>query len=346
MRSLDLLLPGLLGPVSDAAAVEALVPELPALARLLSRADASPVAGGDLEGEVLRAFGVSGPPWPVAAAARAGEGDGVQPGDRWWLRVDPVHLRIDMTHARLFGAWMLDPTPAESEALVETLNRHFAEDGLVFEAPAPRRWYVAFDQARDLATHSPTEVAGRNVDHFLPGGADGAYWRGLLNEVQMLLHEHPVNTAREAGGHLPVNSVWPWGGGFVPAPGQAPDHVLADEPLSRGLAALAGSAAAPLPASLAADAGGDPLPDGRVLVVDDSAQEPLVHGEAEAWLEALHTLEQRWCAPALERLRGGELDRVTLRTGGPVRYSATRRSLRLRFWRRTYNWTHWLEPEP
>ena len=38
----------------------------------------------------------------------------------------------------------------------------------------------------------------------------------------MLLHDHPVNIAREARGCLPVTGVWFWGGGTADAIGALP----------------------------------------------------------------------------------------------------------------------------
>jgi len=35
-------------------------------------------------------------------------------------------------------------------------------------------------------------------------------FRAQLNELQMQLHDHPLNQAREARGELPVNSLWLW----------------------------------------------------------------------------------------------------------------------------------------
>jgi hypothetical protein len=37
-------------------------------------------------------------------------------------------------------------------------------------------------------------------------------WRRLLNEIQMVWHEHPVNLARAERGEVPINSLWLFGG--------------------------------------------------------------------------------------------------------------------------------------
>ncbi len=345
-RRLLLIVPGLLGPVSDPDALAALIPELPALGRLLGRADLERdgTAGG--EAAVCAAFGLEGPPWPVAAATRAGEDDGVdvQTAGRWWLRADPVHLRIGSSNARLFAGYALKLQADEAEPLLATLNAHFAADGLQFEAPAPDRWYLGLEQAIDLSTHSPAEVAGRNVDPFMPVGADARFWRTRLNEAQMLLHETEINNARERAGALPVNSIWLWGGGWTPRPGWAPEHVLAADVLTRGLARLVAAAGGTQPQI-------DPLPAyaaeweptvGTTLAVDWTLRDPLIHGEPEGWLEAIQRLEQDWFSPLLARLQAGAFDELEIRPADGRRFRISRRGLR-RFWRRGRPWSAWLD---
>ncbi|MDZ7787819.1 MAG: hypothetical protein U5K73_06750 [Halofilum sp. (in: g-proteobacteria)] len=338
-RHLELVVPGLLGPVTDPDAVARLRPELPALAWLLARSDPAPATAPESLAPVFDAFGVPGPDWPAAAPARLGEADGnsVDPGDRWWVRADPVHLRVDTTHARLFGAWALDLQPDESAALIERLNELYAGDGLVFEAPAPDRWYIGCPQVSDLRAVTPDRVAGRNVDAFMPEGDDARAWRAWLNEVQMLLHDAPVNAARERRGALPVNSVWLWGGGQCPTVAAAPDYVYADEPVALGLARLAGTPAAAVDAApWAGEWAG-----GSTLAVDVRARDPLVHGEIEGWLECLGALERDRIAPVARALQAGQLDTLTIAPGDGRRFRVTRRGLR-RFWRRSRPWTDWL----
>jgi len=73
-------------------------------------------------------------------------------------------------------------------------------------------------------------------------------FHALMNEAQMLLHEHPVNAGREARGELALNSIWFWGGGVIDASKARPfSTVVGDDPLTRGLALAAGIPARALP---------------------------------------------------------------------------------------------------
>lgn len=347
-RRLLLIVPGLLGPVPDPAALAALTPELSALGRLLSRADCErdEIIGG--EATICAAFGLEGPPWPIAAAARAGENVAFdeQAAQRWWLRADPVHLRVDSSNARLFAGYALRLQATETEELVAKLNAHFAADGLRFEAPAPDRWYLGLDRSVELTTHSPAEVAGRNVDAFMPVGEDARAWRTRLNEAQMLLHEAQANRARERAGALPVNSIWLWGGGWTPRPTRVPSHILADDALTRGLARLVTPETAAgreprVEASPAHAAEWQPTV-GTTLAVDWGLRDPLVHGEPEAWLERIQRLEQDWFSSLLDQLQAGAFDELEIRPGDGRRFRISRRGLR-RFWRRGRSWSAWLE---
>ncbi len=336
-RCARLILPGLLGPISDPDAVARIAPALPALARYLRRAHAGPAAATGGEGSICRAFGIDGPPWPIAAAARQGEPDATGgPDGAWWLRVDPVHLRVDSNHARLFGPYVLGLSHDEAASLVERLNAHLAQDGLRIEAPAPHRWYVRLQQAPDFTTQPLPEVAGRNVSAFMPSGPGAARLRGWLTELQMLLHDAEANTARERAGHLPANSVWPWGEATAPAPATAPVHVIADDPFARGLARLAGLEAEALPAAVPSE-----WAEGTTLLIDTAPQEPLIHGEIEGWLEALARLDTTWLAPLQAQLSAGAIDRIELETGDGRGFRMGR-AARYRFWRRERPWYRWL----
>jgi hypothetical protein len=149
------------------------------------------------------------------------------------------------------------------------------------------------------------------VDANLPG----APWTALLTEIQMALHEHPVNEARE----LAVNSVWLWGAGVLPESAAGPwRSVSADDPLARGLARVAGMAARAAARS-AEDWLADLPEDGRHLAVLEGAA-------AE--------LEAAWFAPLLTALRSGRLGMVTLHVPGAGLAVETTRSDLRRFWRR------------
>src|ERR1700730_733957 len=206
---LTLVIPGLLDAAPSAlAAADA---SATALARTLA---ASPTPALRAEGlpailcELLAIERQSD--WPIAPwRARA---NAIDPGDAYWLCVDPVNLVVQRDSVRL-DRMVNDLDAGEAASLIAALNAHFAGDGLLFHAADPQQWLVKIDRPQHIEK-SPADVAlGNEVLPFLPRGPDGARWRRWQNEIQMLLFDHPINRERESSRRPMVNSVWLWGGG-------------------------------------------------------------------------------------------------------------------------------------
>jgi len=265
-------------------------------------------------------------------------GEGEDPGDHFWLRADPVHLRPDQDFLLLWDASALDLTAEEARELVATFNGHFQQDGFLLMAPVPGRWYMRCPAAIDVETTPVGEVTGRNIGHFMPRGEDGKRLEQLMNEAQMLFHEHPVNRARTERGQWTVSGVWPWGAGYLPdSPVQQTPVFFSEDPLHRGLARLQETVAHPVPPDYAH---WKPLAGDRNLVRLDHPAIPARHGDGPEWQEALAEIEERWLAPALA---DGQSLMLNLGRLGQVRY---RPWMGWRFWRRSRPLWYWLSEAP
>src|SRR6195256_2047391 len=202
--------------------------------------------------------------WPVAPYTLLA--DGGEPGPHYWMRADPVHLQVGRDSLGLSDNTAFEVSRAESEALAEALNRHFGQTMLVYPL-RPARWYVRLEKAPDMQTTPAAAARGAAIDEELPAGPDAMRFNPLMNEAQMLLHEHPVNAGREARGERTLNSIWFWGGGVIAAAKARPfSAVIADDPLAQGLALAAGIPVRTLPkdaSSVLAALGGE----GIALVV-------------------------------------------------------------------------------
>jgi hypothetical protein len=330
--SIALVVPGLCGPAFDAPLAEYLTAETPALDRLLTRA-LKTAAPSTLDGTFATFFeplAGSDNALPVASLTWLAD-TGESCGD-YLLRIDPVHVRADQSCLRLFDAATFSLEPDEARALVEAFNDFYSERGWQLQAPHPQRWYLALPQAPDMTTIAPGHIGGEDINDFLPAGAGSRAWHALMNEVQMLFHDHPVNAARVQRGELPVNSIWPWGGGVLPSkPDTFVTQVITDQPLLIGLAQLAGVFRRDLPGEIRE------LPallqDGLNLVVVDHLEKAARYADAEAWSEGIDQLEQTWCVPLLELLESRKLGSLELYPVNGQRYSSNRRRLRY-FWRR------------
>jgi hypothetical protein len=311
--------------------------KLPALERLLARARRQSCPAMPVEAWLCQTFEVERQQdWPVAALTLTL--DGHAPGGNYWLRADPVHVRAQRDELRLADAAILDATREDAGQLIAALNAHFGADGLEFIAPHPDRWYLQLAKAPVLATHTLSEAAGADITRLMPAGAEALEWHRIGNEIQMLLHGHPVNAEREARGALPINSVWLWGGGIEPpVPARHFGAVWSGDALAQALAAAAGLKAAPVPANAR-----DWLELARAsrcethLVVLDGLTVPARYGDVTAWLERAAALERDWFAPLAAAGAPPRLTRLTV--VAPWRGSCERFDFspahRWRFWRR------------
>ena len=104
-----------------------------------------------------------------------------------------------------------------------------------------------------LVTPALDTAAGRPLRELLPQGADAPRWRRWQNEIQMLLHAHPVNQARASRGRAAATSVWFWGGGRASAMASRAGAIATwgGDRVAVALAHAAGASARALPTELA-----------------------------------------------------------------------------------------------
>lgn len=291
-------------------------PLAPALSRLFARGDALPSGDSGSEAQLRRHFRLTPAHWAPAALTRQAEvGDAAGAS---WLRVDPAHVRPDLNGARLLGLGeRLGLSQADVDALLPALKPVFGDSGFALDAPHPSRWYLRLPrEARLPAFSAPDDALGEDLLEHQPEGPEGRRWRALLNDAQIVLHNHPWNAQRAARGLVSVNALWPWGGGVLP------DRIVgdvvqvrSDDDLLRALARLAGGEGAPLPAAFS------------------PAPVPVLHDLRR--IRDLAALQRDWLLPACEALHSGAIAALHLDSldGSGLRLA---RGQRWRFWRRVW----------
>jgi len=247
-------------------------------------------------------------------------GAGADPDDDYVLCADPVHLAADRDTVVL-ARTIDDLSASDADTLVRMLDRHFAQDDLRFEALRPNAWFVRRRQPADIVTTPPDAARGRHLIANLPRGEDAGRWKRWQNEIEMLLHEHAVNAAREAQGRPAANAVWFWGGGRLADAGPMPKTVVTAAQsrlgdLAHGIARCTRRAS-------------PRMNDGLADVLRRAAK----HGDASAFVLAvlppadgdLCGTEAAWLTPALELLesrRIGELHVIADGNGAAATWSA------------------------
>jgi hypothetical protein len=316
------------------------LPPMPGLQSLLARGEVKKSTGRFLEEACLNELGlVFVASNPVASLTLLA--DGGTPEHDTWLRADPVHLHVSRDNVQLLDSHVLKPTQDDADAIVATLNKHLASDGLMIEARDAARWYMRIPEAEAPQTTPLWRANGANVFDHLPEDSDGKInWRRLQNELQMLLHDHPVNAAREARGELAINGIWFWGAGAFrdnavpvgpnkahmlgvvnknniltpprvrPGPKKKNPHelVLAKLALVRGLALNAKLPLISLPQNLHSF----PIQSLNTLVVLHSATKALRANQRHDWMTEIVALDSNWFMPLKAALDDGSISSLTL----------------------------------
>lgn len=252
---------------------------------------------------------------PVAVRASVGLAD----SDAFWLHAEPVHFVAGLDRLSFLDLRTTAPlTSAERVALFDTMRGEFGTGDLALCAFGDA-WFIRAASALRASTSSPDAAAANELQSVMPDGPDAPVIRRFMTEMQMVLHDHPVNQQRARSGLPAVNAIWPWGGGML-----APMACSAELPVAfscdlfiQGLYRLHEQTVRPL-AQSAADLLSMASGQQRIIVAPMSAD------PAE--------LESRWISPFTAALADGQLSRLDLVLGEwlvEVPGSALRR-----FWRR------------
>ena len=125
----------------------------------------------------------------------------------------PLHAALGLTDLTPVDPSTLSLSVDESRALCAAADAHMTGDGVRLQFVDAARWLVTCNRAVDVLTERPDWIIGELLRPNLPRGRDARLVERWMNELQMLLHAHPANTAREERRLPPVNLVWLWGFG-------------------------------------------------------------------------------------------------------------------------------------
>jgi hypothetical protein len=189
--------------------------------------------------QVVRELGHVYPEQGIAALRLWGQTDD-RPAN-WVAAADPVYLEPRLDHLVLHALRQVGVNRAEMCELINHLQAKLAGDQYEFMCLGT---YSYLSARSPIATASVPAylVDNKKPDDFLPSGDDSAEYRNLSSEIEMALHEHEVNLNRDAFGHLPVNSLWLWGGGTAPVQKtRVQPPLFSDDALMRGYWKAAGA---------------------------------------------------------------------------------------------------------
>jgi hypothetical protein len=142
---------------------------------------------------------------------------------------------------------------------------------------------------------------GHSIYPLLPRGEHETFWHRFINELQMLLHQSPVNQKRDDLGMDRISVFWPWGEGeFSISAARQRVKVIADDLHGAGLSILMGADLISLDQLTSVLF---QLDEERVIIYSDTGSEGV---------EDLQFLETRVFSPLVSAWKKGRLKRINL----------------------------------
>lgn len=315
--------------------------QLPFLRRLIGRASSGLATSSLYESLLFTLFSIPQPEpmdIPLAPVMYSWDKGDIPPRTGWWLRADPVYLRPNRDRLVLFGPRYLELNETESQSLAKLVAPLFTEYGWQFEALRPDRWYLRLPRPEQVTFTALGRVEGKYLGPALPAGIDGSRWRTLLNEIQMVLHDCPINQERENRGFPLANSLWFWGAGEAPLCSASSWQQVSggggNDPLPQALAAYCKISSKFLPKAQTGHTWLEEISvPGNYLLILDSLLSVTDHSH---YRQILLTLEKNWFSVLYAALRNRRLTSLTFYPLDGHYYYLT--------WPRT--WYFWRRPRP
>lgn len=305
------------------------------LPRWLARSDrhADTVPGRDVA--LRECFEFTGTSLPIAALTRSLDANDDQSAQ--WLRADPAYVMADAVTLRLLACGNLDLSSVEVEAFGRVLKPLFGDAGFLLETTRPERWYVQCPREAKLPRFSaPEDALGDDLARHQIEGENAQRWRGLLNEVQIILTQHPLNTQRAQRGLPPMNSLWFWGAGMLPEWVRTTNtQVFSDDEI---IVALARLAKAPCAAPMSFDQATQSLTSVPLAASPPCAEKKAEETDASLLIDLylqrdIAALERDWFAPIDNAVVKRKITELQLLFASGER-ATIKPAHRWRFWRR------------
>lgn len=145
-----------------------------------------------------------------------------------YLVMTPCHLAADLKTLHLQAVSPLQAT--EIDQIKVDVEDFLKQDGLTIDGIGETHWLIHWPETIDYQQKSIMEFGLGPLTGDEADGGDKAKVNRLQSELQMLLHQHPINQQRNVNRILPVNAFWIWRDRVQMEIGACPyDVVVGDE---------------------------------------------------------------------------------------------------------------------
>jgi hypothetical protein len=241
---------------------------------------------------------------------------GVSSKHQSFLIAEPTHLRPNRDQLLISEPELLQLNADESQNIIDEINQHFTDVLHVYYI-TESFWLIGLNldinsdvndvhggKHRDMNNprskwYPILDIIGGNIDDYLPSGGGAIQIIKLLNEVQMLLFNLPINHVRKSEGLLTVNSIWCW------------DKVLNNQGMPKSHNVFTN---ANLHTSMNIPIAGDITQyfSNDVLLILDDLYHPYCYQDTYSWVQKIIEYDQTVIKPLMSQLALGVIDKLCM----------------------------------
>lgn len=224
----------------------------------------------------------------------------------------PVWQQMGMHHVNIISGEFIGIQKEEAQRLCADLSAFYQDKDWQFEPLCESMWLLSMPKIEDWGAECVLDVCGQPEMDGQAHGKDAVSWLAMQTEIQMFLHTHPINQAREQQGLPEINGLWLWND----ADGtQSADIVASDSAWAR----FSDTPKLDAPYDLKAwfemvQETGNAVSDGLIFL--DDLVSTLQTGDVWTYKDILESWETRWFAPLWDALASDCLKTVCIATDG------------------------------
>lgn len=238
------------------------------------------------------------------------------------LIVSPISQTAGIHQLQYLDGKALGLSSEEAKAFCEALNTWLQADGWLFYPAKPDLWLVTAPQILEFTLPSLLDLSGSIDGTTKPTGPDATLILQQQTELQMLLHQHPLNQQRSARGLPIINGFW-----FEQdSTGTANNETILYSDSSWAFHARS------LPANYA-ELANSLSGEQEIVLFNDDLCLPVNQGDVYTYTQILQQWEQNWWQPLLTALQNRQIHHLNIRCEAGL--LNIRKSWLRPFWRKT-----------
>ena len=115
-----------------------------------------------------------------------------------------------MHHVNIISGEFIGIQKEEAQRLCADLSAFYQDKDWQFEPLCESMWLLSMPKTEDWGAECVLDVCGQPEMDGQAHGQDAVSWLAMQTEIQMFLHTHPINQAREQQGLPEINGLWLW----------------------------------------------------------------------------------------------------------------------------------------